>query len=577
MPRKVRKPTAAPLRPVTTEPWSLGGTNAEADPLLDDAFVDNGSYSRLLSQGDAHWFVVGRTGSGKSAVIRQLEQQHPNQVTRIDPRELAFQHITNLNAIRVLLSLNVRLEPFFHALWRHLILCQVIRHRYENPTEESTRGLFNRLRERLRRTPTAAGHRTEYVDELERDFWDTAEEQVRHQVDKLVTKVDAAVNAGVTTPGISLGGTASGQRLTSSESQAELKDRFQRIVNDDVVVRLNSVVRLLADEALKSEQHFTYVVVDDLDLTWIEDDVANLLIKCLLQVALDLQRTRYLKIIIALRINIFEQLNVGSQARGGQEEKLREAAMVLRWSRSDLESVVVKRLAADAKRHNTSPPPDLLTILPRARRDGVDPFSHIINRTLMRPRDVILYFNRCLEQCASGRPKITWNIIREVEPAYSRDRLTALRDEWNDPFYDIERVLWCFRGRPWAFGLTLLGEVCDDIALLLVEGEDQRRRGITPFRGSHWLTPLCAPLWEPGALRIPWRERYGPLLSVLFDLGFLGCAPRPRQDAVYGTDPLADLRDLLGGLPDEDVEFSIHPAFRSALEMTTPRGRARRI
>ena len=116
--------------------WSLGGLTAEKDPLLSDAFIDNGTYSAIVAEDDPHWFIVGRTGSGKTALLKQLEiSEFPEKVARISPRELAFHHITNVNAIRTLLGLGVRLEPFFHALWRHLLLCEVVRHRYKKPTE----------------------------------------------------------------------------------------------------------------------------------------------------------------------------------------------------------------------------------------------------------------------------------------------------------------------------------------------------------------------------------------------------------------------------------------------------------
>lgn len=555
--------------------WSLGGTSAEADPLLDEAFVDNGVYARLCARDDFQWFVIGRTGSGKSALLRRLEQERAEHTVRLNPRQLAFQHITNLNAIRELLGMGVRLEPFFHALWKHLILCEVIRHRYTNPSEEVKRGLFERLRATVRRSSRAGPKGLEYVDQLEAQFWDTAEEQVRQQVDSLVTRVTGAAGATADVKVARVGGGVSADRVHTAETYAELKDRFQRIVNEDVVIRLNSVIRELADTTLGSTQHFTYVLIDDLDLTWVEDDVANLLIKCLLQVALELQPTRYLKVVIALRTNIFEQLNVGNQARGGQEEKLRAASIVLRWTRSDLEQVVARRLAVEAGRQRVAEPL-LATVLPGAVVRGISPLAYILNRTLLRPRDVIMYFNRCLEASASPRPKISWNTIRDVEPSYSRDRLAALRDEWNDPYFGIDRVFECFRRRPWTMDLALIDKVCEDIALLLVETIGDRGKdpgeATQGFRGAHWLTTLCEPMWRAGADRVAWQDRLMPVLGLLFDVGFIGFASNTRHDAVYGTDPTADLRDLVARLgPADHPEFSVHPAFRLALQMIPPR------
>ena len=154
------------------------------------------------------------------------------------------------------------------------------------------------------------------------------------------------------------------------------------------MIRLNSVVRALAGEVLETEQHFTYVVIDDLDLTWVEDDVTNLMIKCLLQVALELQSVENLKIVVALRTNIFDQLHVGDQARGGQEEKLRAAAWLVKWTRSDLELMVDMRLRAAAGRYEGGKVLTLETLLPKATQRSISAWSFIVNRTLMRPRDV---------------------------------------------------------------------------------------------------------------------------------------------------------------------------------------------
>ena len=43
---------------------------AEADPLLEDAFYQSGIYTGIISRRDRHCFLIGRTGSGKSAILQ---------------------------------------------------------------------------------------------------------------------------------------------------------------------------------------------------------------------------------------------------------------------------------------------------------------------------------------------------------------------------------------------------------------------------------------------------------------------------------------------------------------------------
>lgn len=565
VPSPGKMPHQPSTRRTTYQSLSIGGPMAEKDPLLASAFLDNGTYSAIISPDDHHWFLIGRTGSGKSAALYQLEADKPGKVARINPAELAFRHITNQDAVRTLLSLDVRLEPFFHALWRTLILCQVVRHRYQSPTDDVKRGLFERLRGALRRNPSTAA-RLAYVDQLEASFWKTTEDQIREQVDTLVKTVKA--EAGLNFPALPVSLSGEAEETTISETRAQLRERFQKVVNDQVVFQLASIASNLAEEALESDQNFTYLVIDDLDLTWVEDSLANVLIKCLLQVTLEMQRARHLKILIALRTNIFDQLAVGRQARGGQEEKLRATAMYLGWTRNNLKEMVNLRLAAESKELRIVPVLQLRTILPPSQK-GISPFNYILNRTLMRPRDVILYLNHCLAQCTPQKPRISWALIRDVEHAYSVDRLSALRDEWNDPYYDIARVFNLFRGRPWAFGVATLEDICDDVALLLKESEFG---GAQPaFAGSAWLTPLCEPRWAPGAYRLTWKERSEPQCELLFHIGFLGFIRRPGQDAEYGQDPAAAFDVVYDSLDDQAL-FSVHPAFRAALGMVAPGG-----
>ena len=92
------------------------------------------------------------------------------------------------------------------------------------------------------------------------------------------------------------------------------------------------MIRVLDEDILSSDQNFTYVVIDDLDRDWADEKIANDLIRCLFRTVLDLQRVENLKIVVALRTNIFDHLNFGSRT-GGQEEKFRSLVHRIQWTR----------------------------------------------------------------------------------------------------------------------------------------------------------------------------------------------------------------------------------------------------
>ena len=108
----------------------------------------------------------------------------------------------------------------------------------------------------------------------------------------------------------------------STEVKSETVERFQRIVNETQLPRLNKMMEVLGDDILESFQNYTYVIIDDLDRDWVDETIANDLIRCLFRAVHDLARVKYLKVLVALRTNIFEELDFRRRT-GGQEEKFR--------------------------------------------------------------------------------------------------------------------------------------------------------------------------------------------------------------------------------------------------------------
>jgi len=97
------------------------------------------------------------------------------------------------------------------------------------------------------------------------------------------------------------------------------------------------------DEEILDEQHSTYVVIDDLDRDWVDDSLANDLIRCLFRTVLDLKRVKHLKVLVALRTNIFQELDFGRRS-GGQEEKFRSLVLQVRWTKATLIHVLDERV-----------------------------------------------------------------------------------------------------------------------------------------------------------------------------------------------------------------------------------------
>jgi hypothetical protein len=532
--------------------FNLGGEQAEADPLLQEAFYESADYETIVSRSDPKCFLVARTGGGKSAALQTLEDQYPGHVIRINPEDLSLPYITELNVIRYLDSLDVSLDLLFIALWKHVLLVELIRHRYKVDSPVAKQNLLAQMRDKFFRDPTKRAA-LDYLDEFGEKFWCEAHERVREITEKFAEKINNETKGSVSIPKLgqaSIGGAS--ETSYTNERKAEQAERFQRIVNETQLARLNIMLKALDEDMLDRPQHFTYVVIDDLDRDWVDNRLTNDLIRCLFRTVLDLKRVKNLKVLVALRTNIMEQLNFGERS-GSQEEKFRSLVLQMKWNRSSLISIVDERLRIAAAR-STLGVTSISELLPAKNRTRGDPIAYILDRTLMRPRDVIAFFNEGLS-VAAGKPRLSWQDIHSAERAYSEKRLLALRDEWKRNYPDIQRSFDIFRRIKVPMSRDELLKRLDDVMLLPADPK---------FRGVRWVTNLSTTMMSSGSGTHDWVELYQPLISFFYRLGFIGCARTPHTGFIYFYDD-PGYADRASNLEAATL-FQVHPTFHAALD-----------
>ena len=103
----------------------IGNLDAETDTFLKSCFLETDIYSNLLSFDDgidfAKRIVVGRTGSGKTALIKQLsENPKIKKHLVIEAESTVFEHIKNNVFISKLIDNNIDLMIFYKSLWIHV-------------------------------------------------------------------------------------------------------------------------------------------------------------------------------------------------------------------------------------------------------------------------------------------------------------------------------------------------------------------------------------------------------------------------------------------------------------------------
>ena len=96
---------------------TIGTADAESDNLFTESFIDTGYLAVIRNFQDPRNILLGRTGSGKSALLRYIAENE-SRVLAIRPENLALSYITNSNILNYLLSIGIRFDLFFKLLWR---------------------------------------------------------------------------------------------------------------------------------------------------------------------------------------------------------------------------------------------------------------------------------------------------------------------------------------------------------------------------------------------------------------------------------------------------------------------------
>lgn len=117
----------------------IGNLDAEYDTFLKSCFLETNIFSNLLSFENSLDFtkrvIVGRTGSGKTALLKQLsENSKIKKHSIIEAESTVFEHIKNNVFISDLINKGIDLRIFYKSLWIHVLLVRVIELLYPGKT-----------------------------------------------------------------------------------------------------------------------------------------------------------------------------------------------------------------------------------------------------------------------------------------------------------------------------------------------------------------------------------------------------------------------------------------------------------
>ncbi|RTE93397.1 DNA repair ATPase [Bradyrhizobium sp. LVM 105] len=526
---------------------NIGSISAETDDdFLFECFVHNPAVETASRMQAPGMVLSGRTGSGKTAIIRHIERSGHPHVT-IDPNEMSLSYVSNSDALRFLQAIGADLDLLFLALWKHVLCIEFIRLKYKVADEDGSRSIFGRLWDRFS-ADDRKKRSLKYLKEWEGKFWITMDQNIKEITEKYESKLQAEMGADIE----KFKTRGQYEKQLSTEKKSELVARAKKIVNAEQLAELAGVIDMIADS---SEGDLTkyFILIDKMDERWVDVSIRFHLTRALIESLKAFRKIRNLKILLALRTDILERVVQETGDLTFQREKFDEYFIRLLWEPGELKDVVQKRVRLLFRRQYTGGEVSFEDVFPY-NVGRIDPFVYMLERTLLRPRDIIAFVNEALK-LASGQYEVTSTQIREAEGAYSAGRRQALEQEWKTTFPTLPKVLdHLTKMRRTVISLEELSEreQIEDLALKI--GTEKQ----IDFDPLH---PLAvAAIESPNNISTFVRT----IVEILYRVAAVGIKLSPTQR--YSYSHIDQPYFAASSLPD-DLKIRVHPMLLRALSL----------
>lgn len=406
----------------------IGTADAETDDkFLFDCFVDTGDLEVLRDSKNPRRIILGRTGAGKSALIRLLKEKEEH-VIEIKPADLSLNYIANSNILMYLNEVGVKLDPFFGLLWKHVFAIELIKKRYHLTNEVTTKNWISNVLSNLQKKSHNKEKALNYLKEWGDKFWNETEYRIKEFTTKLEQDISGKVEIDILNSRVGGGG---GVKVTEEEKQ-ELIHKAQEVINSIQLKELSDVIRYLDEDVFEDPQNKYFIVIDGLDESWVDDSLRYKLIRALIETIRAFQKISNVKIIIALRVDLLQTVFDLTRDAGFQAEKYDSLMLKLRWTKRQLEELIDNRVSKLVKEQYTKRSVGYKEIFPE-KIGSITFLDYLLSRTLYRPRDAIAFINECLKR-AEEKNKVIVQTINEAEARYSNGRLEALEYEWKNRY-----------------------------------------------------------------------------------------------------------------------------------------------
>ncbi len=399
---------------------NIGTISAEQDmEFLQTCFIKTPEYEELCDFSNRKMILLGRTGSGKTALLNEIEND-VDCFVQIKPDAFALQYITSVPFVKKLIEEQVNLDIFYKFLWLHEIISQIIKNYFVYQKKD----FLSSIKEKTTNFKRVS-QLERYLKEYDGIFFDEG------SAEKVTKELEQQVSAGFGNPFVDL------KAKISDTEKHEIQIKASQYINKKQISQLKNIITLLKEYYSANKQKRIIVAIDNLDDKWIEDDSKYRLIDALLNAIKEFADIKNLKILIAMRADLLAKT---CEVTKRQNEKDKSFTLRLDWSQHMLEEVLDKRIshlfAYKYKKQSKIRFKDVFN----CKIGEIAATKYIIDRSMMRPRDIISFVNMCIAE-ADGKTKITADNILAAEKKYQVERLQALGHEWNNIYGDVEVYL----------------------------------------------------------------------------------------------------------------------------------------
>ena len=312
--------------------------------------------------------------------------------------------------------------------------------------------------------------------------------------------------------------------------------------------KLEELAGLLEHLNTMCRKRSVVMLIDELDKGWDKSEDAVAFVAGLFQAATSISvQVPALRVLISLRRELYESI----PALYEDAQKIRDIIQVIEWDEPDLLELIARRIGRSVPSLERLNNEECWNVVFSEVLDyrQTRSFNYLIDRTLLRPREIIQFCTTIKDKMVSRRRKLPadYAIISEAEGDYSEERLKDIAAEYRFQYPGLQSVFETFRGMKYNFERDELETHCLNIAL----GETRVDADAFTWCKDVDVDDLIRALWTVGFLR---AQAVG------------GVKGRRRSGSSYlGSHQISSLS--LGNIP----RFHVHPMFRAFLGMKEPK------